>query len=97
VLPAQAWKQFMTFAHQGVELKPIPLIDNPFENGVSDEAVVAAWDAADPIGSRAASLSDATSERLSIIEGMLRKAAGPEPLAALRPAPGALVEIAGGN
>ena len=98
VLPAQAWKQFMTFAHQGIELKPIPLIDNPFENPVSGEALVATGDAADAIGSRAASLSDATSERLTIIEGMLRKAAAPKPLAALQPAFGAtLVEIAGGN
>jgi penicillin-binding protein 1A len=99
VLPAQAWKQFMTFAHQGIELKPIPLIEKPFEGPVSSESVVVAGEPADPIGSRAASLSDATSDRLSIIEGMLRKAAGLTPLAALQPPTGgpALAEIAGGN
>jgi penicillin-binding protein 1A len=98
VLPAQAWKQFMTFAHQGVQLKPIPLIENPFEQSVASEAVVAAGEPTDPIGGRAASLSDATSERLTIIEGLLRKAAGLEPLASLQRAPGAaLTEIAGGN
>jgi penicillin-binding protein 1A len=98
VLPAQAWKQFMTFAHQGVQLKPIPLIENPFEQPVASEAVVAAGEPTDPIGGRAASLSDATSERLTIIEGLLRKAAGLAPLASLQRAPGAaLTEIAGGN
>ena len=28
-LPAMIWKQFMTFAHQNIDLKPIPYIDNP--------------------------------------------------------------------
>jgi penicillin-binding protein 1A len=98
VLPAQAWKQFMTFAHQGIQLKPIPLIENPFEQSVASEAVVAAGELADPIGGRAASLSEATSERLTIIEDLLRKAAGLTPLASLQPAPAAaLTEIAGGN
>jgi penicillin-binding protein 1A len=98
VLPAQAWKQFMTFAHQGIELKPIPLIENPFEQPVAAEDLVAQGEEADSIGSRAASLSDATSERLTIIEQMLRKAAGLEPLAALQPsATQALAGIAGGN
>jgi penicillin-binding protein 1A len=98
VLPAQAWKQFMTFAHQGIELKPIPLIENPFEQPVAGEDLVAQGEETDPIGSRAASLSDATSERLTIIEQMLREAAGLEPLAALRPpATQALAGISGGN
>jgi penicillin-binding protein 1A len=88
----------MTFAHQGIELKPIPLIENPFEQPVAAEDLVAQGEEADSIGSRAASLSDATSERLTIIEQMLRKAAGLEPLAALQPsATQALAGIAGGN
>ncbi|MFK7902139.1 MAG: transglycosylase domain-containing protein [Nitratireductor sp.] len=28
-LPAQTWKKFMTFAHQNIDLKPIPYIENP--------------------------------------------------------------------
>lgn len=101
ILPAQTWKEFMTYAHQGVELKPIPFIENPFEEKKPGEAVVAATpegDAAQSVGARAATLSAATSERLTIIEQMLRKAAGLKPLAALRPAsvPG-LSEIAGSN
>ncbi|MEX2319594.1 MAG: PBP1A family penicillin-binding protein [Bauldia sp.] len=98
VLPAQAWKQFMTFAHQGIQLKPIPLIENSFEQSVASEAVVATGELADPTGGRAASLSEATSARLTIIEDLLRKAAGLTPLASLEPAPTAvLTEIAGGN
>ena len=30
-LPAQTWREIMTFAHNGIDLKPIPYIDNPFE------------------------------------------------------------------
>jgi penicillin-binding protein 1A len=100
ILPAQTWKEFMTYAHQGVELKAIPFIDNPFEEKKPGEAVVAASPEGDgqSVGARAATLSTATSERLTIIEGMMRKAAGMKPLAALQPAsvPG-LSEIAGSN
>lgn len=28
-LPAQTWRKFMTYAHQNIDLKPIPFIDNP--------------------------------------------------------------------
>ena len=98
ILPAQAWQQFMTFAHQGVELKPIPLIENPFEDPALNEGVVAAGEPLDPNGSRAASLSEATSERLTILEGLLRKAAEHKPVAALDvPAGATLAEIAGSN
>jgi penicillin-binding protein 1A len=98
ILPAQTWKQFMTFAHQGVELKPIPLIDNPFEKPTGAEAVAAANAPVDSVGARATSLSLATTERLMQIEELMRKAAGLKPLAALAPAAGrALTEIAGGN
>jgi len=34
-LPAMIWKQFMTFAHQNIELRPIPFIDNPLP-GIPD-------------------------------------------------------------
>jgi penicillin-binding protein 1A len=36
-LPAMVWNRLMTYAHENVELKPIPGIENPFV----DEAVVA--------------------------------------------------------
>ena len=100
ILPAQTWKQFMTFAHQGIELKAIPLIEDPFEQPAEGEAVASATEPADSVGSRAASLSEATTQRLMAIEELLRKAAGLKPLAALSPAAvggQALTEIAGGN
>lgn len=28
-LPAQTWRKFMTYAHQNIDLRPIPFIDNP--------------------------------------------------------------------
>ena len=29
-LPAMTWQKFMTYAHQNIELRPIPYIENPF-------------------------------------------------------------------
>ena len=29
-LPAMTWERLMTYAHQNIELKPIPGIENPF-------------------------------------------------------------------
>ncbi len=87
-LPARTWHEFMTFAHNGVDLKPIPDIDNPFEKPQTD-ATVAAADSTDAganadIG-KPATLSAATTERLLTIEQLLRKASRLKPLAALAP------------
>jgi len=42
-LPAMTFKKLMDYAHQGIELRPIPGIENPFpDNGKSKEQVVAA-------------------------------------------------------
>jgi penicillin-binding protein 1A len=97
ILPAMAWKQFMTYAHQGVELKPIPFIDPPFEKEKPGQVVAKSDMPLDPLDARASSLSAAASERLTIIENLMRKAAESKPLAALAPSeePG-LTEIAGG-
>ncbi len=93
ILPAMAWKQFMTYAHQGVELKPIPFVDPPFEK---PQTVVAKSSEPTDAALRASSLSAATSERLTIIEGLMRNAARLKPLASLAPAGPALTEMAGG-
>ena len=88
ILPAQTWKQFMTFAHQGVELKPIPFIDNPFEKSSGKAIAAAAESAGSGDGSemtRAGSLSAGTTERLIEIEQLMRKAVGLKPLAFLLP------------
>ena len=40
-LPAMTWQKFMTYAHQNIELKPIPYIENPLP-GPSDKTPVIA-------------------------------------------------------
>ena len=87
-LPAQTWREIMTFAHNGIDLKPIPYIDNPFEKPPKDATVATA--ATGDAGSAAdagkpATLSAATTQRLLTIEQLLRKASRLKPLAALAP------------
>ena len=87
-LPAQTWREIMTFAHNGIDLKPIPYIDNPFEKPPKDATIATA--ATGDAGSAAdagkpATLSAATTERLLAIEQLLRKASRLKPLAALAP------------
>ena len=36
-LPAMTWQKFMTFAHQNIDLKPIPFIENPLP-GIPEES-----------------------------------------------------------
>ncbi len=87
-LPAQTWREIMTYAHNGIDLKPIPDIDNPFEKPSANATVAtaqpgdagAAADAGGP-----STLSAATTERLLAIEQLLRKASRLKPLAALAP------------
>jgi penicillin-binding protein 1A len=82
-LPAQTWKQYMTFAHQGVELKPIPLIDNPMEETDGKTSVTAdagAGGAADGGKIRASSLSVDSTRRLVALEALMRaKSSKPAP------------------
>jgi penicillin-binding protein 1A len=37
LLPAMTWQRLMSYAHQNVELKPIPYIDNPFVEPEQEE------------------------------------------------------------
>ncbi len=37
-LPAMIWKQFMTFAHQNIDLQPVPYIENPLPEVPEDAA-----------------------------------------------------------
>ncbi len=87
-LPARTWHEFMTFAHNGIDLKPIPDIDNPFEKPPDGKAVAAAGaseDGTNPDVGKPATLSAATTERLLTIEELLRKASRLKPVAALAP------------
>ena len=87
-LPAQTWREIMTYAHNGIDLKPIPDIDKPFEKPPVDATVATAQpgDAgAAANGGGPSTLSAATTERLLAIEQLLRKASRLKPLAALVP------------
>jgi penicillin-binding protein 1A len=79
-MAAMAWKQFMTYAHQGIDLKPIPFIQPAFEK---TPALVAQSNEPSDALARGSTLSAATSERLTIIEGLLRNAPRLKPLAML--------------
>jgi penicillin-binding protein 1A len=89
LLPAMTWKRFMTFAHTGIDLKPIPFVEPeaPPAAVVADAAAAepAAGADADAAAGRPSSLSAATTERLVRIEALLTKAAPVKPVAALWP------------
>ncbi len=75
-LPAMTWKKFMTYAHQNIELRPIPYIDNPLP-GKSEEATTAVSSASDELQrppSRPKLLTDNAEEALRRIEEKLRRA-----------------------
>jgi len=97
ILPAMAWKQVMQYAHQGIELKPIPFVDPPFETPNAGDQTVAQATTPPVAGATPSSLSAATSERLSIIQDLMQKAAGIKPVAAVTTGEEQpLTEIAGG-
>jgi penicillin-binding protein 1A len=73
ILPAQIWHDFMTYAHKGVVLKPIPFIDPPFEKNAKGALVAAAGGAAATTGMpRPTSLSMATARRLTTIRDIFQ-------------------------
>ncbi|MBL0936187.1 MAG: PBP1A family penicillin-binding protein [Rhizobiaceae bacterium] len=61
-LPAMTWQRLMTYAHQNVELKPIPGIENPFV----DEELVAEAETDD---AQAADAAAAQEERPAVLSG----------------------------
>jgi len=73
-LPAMTWKRFMDYAHSGIELKPIPYVDEqPAPPSVAGPLVA---EGGAPLGStdRPLSLSIKTSEQLTSLEKLLRTA-----------------------
>jgi penicillin-binding protein 1A len=96
-LPAETWKQYMTYAHQGVTLKPIPLIENPMEEpAAADEDLVASGEGEAAAEETATTnLSEATTRRLILIEEIMRRASS-RSLAALTPAGSGDLAGAGG-
>jgi penicillin-binding protein 1A len=87
-VPAMTWKKFMTFAHTGIDLKPIPFIEPeapPQPEVVANTAGTGDGSTPDPTAGRPSNLSAATTERLVAIEALLTKAAPLKPVSALWP------------
>ena len=75
-VPAMVWQRLMTYAHQNVELKPIPGIDKPFVDGKPADQIA---DVTDPEGEgaeaeRPSVLSERTTRLLLDLAGRFAKA-----------------------
>lgn len=76
-LPAMTWQRLMSYAHQNVELKPIPLIEKPFVDAPKTPAVAAAKAPADTAASTPELprvLAPATTVYLQALSGRFRDA-----------------------
>lgn len=87
-LPATIWNQFMTFAHNGIDLKPIPFVES--EQPEAEDLVADADadpSAADPFGvsDGPGTLSAATTNQLLALEKLLKEAPALRPYAGLWP------------
>lgn len=83
-LPAMVWQRFMAYAHQNIDLKPIPGIQNPFVDPASiakaEEAAKSATDqAAADTPDRPPVLSSTTTRALREITNFFQKAPAIEP------------------
>jgi penicillin-binding protein 1A len=88
VLPATVWNKFMTYAHNGIDLKPIPYVESetpPIEELVADANGDLAPDGASGISDVPGNLSSATTERLIALEKLMRDAPPLRPFAGLWP------------
>ncbi|MFC3642200.1 transglycosylase domain-containing protein [Aquibium oceanicum] len=77
-LPAMTWQRLMTYAHQNIDLKPIPGIDDPFIEKPEEEEVAAADDAGEngdePAPDRPPIMSAATTVLLRAMADRFREA-----------------------
>ncbi|MBC8129055.1 MAG: PBP1A family penicillin-binding protein [Rhizobiaceae bacterium] len=83
-LPAQTWQRFMEAAHQGIELRPIPDLDDPLPPPSEETVAVAEGEDAAPRPVRPLSLT-AASQKVLVDLGTLFETApalGPEKVAA---------------
>ncbi len=89
VLPAMIWHQFMTFAHTGIQLKPIPFVEpeQPKEGTPVAEAQPAEGEDAAKPAQPSSVLSAATTQRLLNIEKLMLSASRLQPVADLGSAP----------
>ncbi|MBN8996517.1 MAG: penicillin-binding protein 1A [Rhizobiales bacterium] len=91
-LPAMTWKRFMTYAHTGIELKPIPYVEpekpaqvvadakNTKPEDPDQAAALATAQAAGP-----SNLSVATTQWLNSLQSLMENAAPLKPVADLQP------------
>ncbi len=89
ILPAMVWHNLMTFAHTGIDIKPIPFVEPevPPEAEAEVVAETPAAEESEQTGARPASvLSALTTTRLLQIEKLLRSSPRLEPIADLGPA-----------
>jgi penicillin-binding protein 1A len=89
VLPAMVWNKLMTFAHTGINIKPIPFVEPEVPVEVDAESVAEAPAEAAPetaAAPPASALTALTTTRLLQIEKLLRSAPRLQPLADLAPA-----------
>jgi len=75
-LPAMTWQKFMSYAHQNIELRPIPFIENPLpgksDDAASQQATLDETEAA-PVA-RPKLLSQRSESALRNLETLLRNA-----------------------
>ena len=86
ILPAMVWHNLMTFAHTGIDIKPIPFVEpeTPAETEVPAVAEAPATAEAEPASTRPTTvLSALTTTRLLQIEKLLRSSPRLQPTADL--------------
>lgn len=82
-LPAMIWNQYMTFAHNGIDLKPIPFVGP--EPAAESDIVVAGNANLVPENNGPGTLSTATNDRLRSLEKLMLEAPSLRPYAGLWP------------
>lgn len=88
-VPAMVWQRLMSYAHQGIELKPIPGIEKPFLDDRPDQAVASSEENGSAEPDRPSVLSARTTKVLFELSDAFRDAVplsvpqGPETLSSL--------------
>ncbi|MDP4594386.1 MAG: PBP1A family penicillin-binding protein [Beijerinckiaceae bacterium] len=72
-IPAQTWQEIMSYAHKGIEIKPLPGVPHPSASQNIARLGVAAEEAALAIPQRPATLSRGTQVTLGKIEKLMRQ------------------------
>ena len=87
-LPAMVWNKFMTFAHKGIDLRPIPYVESEqpaLEDVIAAGDVTAGEEGEFGASDGPGSLSEATTNRLLALEKLMHDAPPLRPFAGLWP------------